>query len=148
MKYLKEAEEEALTGINKKEGGPFGAAIVDKDGNIIAKAHNKVLINLDPTAHAEIMAIRLACQKLKTKDLSGCTIYTTCEPCPMCLSAIIWSNIDKVYYSSTRKEAEKAGFKDKEIYDYLNGKVELLEIKRIEDKSCDNLLINYKGEKY
>ena len=86
----------------KNSGGPFGAVIV-KDGRVVATGVNRVTANNDPTAHAEISAIRSACTKLGTFDLSGCVLYTSCEPCPMCLSAIIWSNIKTVYYSSTRR---------------------------------------------
>ena len=100
--YLEEAEKEAMIGMNNQEGGPFGAVIIDKNKTIIAKAHNQVLKTNDPTAHAEILAIRMACKKLNTKNLSDCIIYSTCEPCPMCLSAIIWANIKKVYYGSNR----------------------------------------------
>ena len=87
------------------EGGPFGAVIVNKNGEIISKANNKVIINNDPTAHAEIVAIRQACEKLNTYDLSNCVLYTSCEPCPMCLSAIIWANIKEVYNACTKKDA-------------------------------------------
>ena len=91
--YMKLAKEMATTGMIKNEGGPFGAVVVDKKGNIIATGNNQVLKNNDPTAHAEVMAIRNACAKLNTYDLSEYILYTSCEPCPMCLSAIIWSNI-------------------------------------------------------
>ena len=101
-------------------GGPFGACVV-KNGKIIGKGSNHVIGNNDPTAHAEIMAIRDACKNIKSYDLSGCILYTTCYPCPMCLSAIIWSNIKKVYYGNTSKDAEKIGFRDKYIYDYIKG---------------------------
>lgn len=102
----------------KKFGGPFGACIV-KDGKIIGKGINQVIKNNDPTAHAEIMAIRDACQKIKSYDLSGCEIYTSCYPCPMCLSAIIWSNMKMVYYGNTKEDAANIGFRDDFIYDYM-----------------------------
>ena len=92
-KFMNQAKQNADNGINQKEGGPFGAVITDKDGNIISNGNNQVLKQKDPTAHAEIVAIRNACKKLNKYDLSGCILYTSCEPCPMCLSAIIWSNI-------------------------------------------------------
>ncbi|MDA3819234.1 MAG: nucleoside deaminase [Candidatus Delongbacteria bacterium] len=98
--------------------GPFGAVIV-KDGVIIAEASNAVTQTNDPTAHAEINAIRKATEKLKTFDLSGCEIYASCEPCPMCLGAIYWARLDKLYFASGRKEAAKAGFSDEFIYDEL-----------------------------
>jgi len=101
-----------------KNGGPFGCIIV-KNAKIIAEGSNKVTTNNDPTAHAEIVAIRNACQKLQTFDLNGVELYTSCEPCPMCLSAIYWSHIDKIYYGNTRLDAAKIGFDDNFIYDEL-----------------------------
>lgn len=101
-------------------GGPFGATVI-KDNKAISYATNSVLKDNDPTAHAEINAIRLACKYLGTYDLSGCELYTTCYPCPMCLSAIIWANIKKVYVSCSPEDAEKAGFRDKFMYEYLSG---------------------------
>ncbi|SMD06694.1 tRNA(Arg) A34 adenosine deaminase TadA [Pedobacter nyackensis] len=100
-------------------GGPFGAVIV-KDGKVIAKSANKVTATNDPTAHAEVSAIRLACKKLKTFDLSGCIVYTSCEPCPMCLSAVYWAKIDIIYYANTKLDADAIGFSDKFIYDELD----------------------------
>lgn len=99
-------------------GGPFGAVIV-KDGKLVAKSANKVTSNNDPTAHAEVSAIRLACKKLKTFDLSGCVVYTSCEPCPMCLGAIYWARIDTIYYANTKTDAANINFDDKFIYDEL-----------------------------
>lgn len=99
-------------------GGPFGAVIV-KDGKLISKSGNKVTSSNDPTAHAEVSAIRIACKKLKTFDLQGCIIYTSCEPCPMCLSAIYWARIDLIYYANTKTDAGNIGFDDKFIYDEL-----------------------------
>ncbi|AOM80783.1 tRNA-specific adenosine deaminase [Pedobacter steynii] len=99
-------------------GGPFGAVVV-KDGKIIAKSGNKVTTTNDPTAHAEVSAIRLACKKLKTFDLSGCVVYTSCEPCPMCLSAIYWARIETIYYANTKVDAAHIGFDDKFIYDEI-----------------------------
>lgn len=98
------------------DGGPFGAVIV-KDGKIIAEGSNKVTINNDPTAHAEVVAIRNAAQYLSDFNLSGCEIYTSCEPCPMCLSAIYWARIDKIYYANTREDAKDINFDDSLIYD-------------------------------
>lgn len=106
------AKQNAEEGIKKGEGGPFGAVIVDKDGNIISNGNNRVIMEKDPTAHAEISAIREACKKLNTYDLSEYILYTSCEPCPMCLSAIIWANIKKVYYGCTKEDAGKIGFRD------------------------------------
>ena len=99
----------------KKGGGPFGAVIV-KDGKIIATGTNKVTLNTDPTAHAEVEVIRKAAKKLNNYDLSGCELYTSCEPCPMCLSAVYWSNISRIYFGNTKKDAAKIGFRDDFIY--------------------------------
>lgn len=100
----------------KLGGGPFGAVIV-KDGKIVAEGANKVTINNDPTAHAEVMAIRNAATNLNDFNLSGCEIYTSCEPCPMCLSAIYWARIDKIWYANTKTDAKNIGFDDSFIYD-------------------------------
>ena len=135
--YMKTANNLANENLKTNNGGPFGACVV-KDGEIIGKSANMVLKNNDPTAHAEIMAIRNACKRINSYDLSDCEIYTTCYPCPMCLSAIIWSNIKKVYYSNSPLEAAKIGFKDQMIYDYLENKdeniVSLIHIDEIENK--------------
>jgi guanine deaminase len=99
-------------------GGPFGAVIA-RNGEILSEASNRVVLNADPTAHAEILAIRLAASELGNHDLSDCTLYTSCEPCPMCLGAIYWAGIKKVVYASDRTDAERAGFSDKLIYDEI-----------------------------
>lgn len=99
-------------------GGPFGAVIA-REGQIIATGVNRVTANHDPTAHAEVNAIRNACSRLKTFNLSGCEIYTSCEPCPMCLAAIYWAHIDKVYYANDKNDAKEIGFDDSFIYDEL-----------------------------
>lgn len=115
---IKESIKMARKTMNLGYGGPFGAAII-KDGHCIAVASNSVLIDNDPTAHAEINAIRKACSVLETYDLSGCELYATGYPCPMCMSAIIWANITKVYYGCTPSEAENIGFRDDYIYRFL-----------------------------
>ena len=102
----------------ERGGGPFGAVIV-KDGEIVAGSSNSVTIDNDPTAHAEVNTIREACRKLRTFDLSGCTIYTSCEPCPMCLGAIYWARIGKIFYGNTRKDARDIQFADDFIYEEL-----------------------------
>jgi len=114
---------------NVKEslGGPFGAVIV-KDGKVLSKSGNKVTTTNDPTAHAEVSAIRIACKKLKSFDLSGCTIYTSCEPCPMCLSAIYWARIPIIYYANTKSDAAAIGFDDQFIYEELEKPVHLRKI--------------------
>jgi guanine deaminase len=100
----------------QKGGGPFGAVIVSRDGNIIGNGHNMVSINNDPTAHAEVICIRNACQNIGGFNLEDCTIYTSCEPCPMCLGAIYWSRIKKIYYGNTMHDAKECGFDDSFIY--------------------------------
>jgi tRNA(Arg) A34 adenosine deaminase TadA len=115
--FLRRAIETATIGISDG-GGPFGSVIV-KDGRIISEAFNRVVLNNDPTAHAEILAIRQASSVLHSHDLSECTLYSSCEPCPMCLGAIYWSGIKKVVYSCDRTDAENAGFSDKLIYNEL-----------------------------
>lgn len=119
-KYMKIADELAQQNILTNDGGPFGAVII-KNNEIVGKGNNQVVLKNDPTAHAEIVAIRDACKNLGTFDLTGCEIYTSCYPCPMCLSAIIWSNIKMVYYGNTKEDAEKIGFRDNLIYEYLEG---------------------------
>lgn len=116
--YMKLAKDLSLENLKTNAGGPFGAVIV-KDNKIIGKGSNNVLKNNDPTAHAEIMAIRDACNNIGSYDLNGSILYTSCYPCPMCLSAIIWSNIKEVYYGNTKEDAEKIGFRDNFIYEYL-----------------------------
>ena len=112
----------------KTIGGPFGSVIV-KDNKIIAEGSNKVTSSNDPTAHGEIVAIREACKKLNTFDLSGCVIYTSCEPCPMCLSAIYWSRLDKIFYANTREDAKNIDFYDSFIYSEIPKKKEDRKIK-------------------
>lgn len=144
-KYMEIAKECAEKGVRHNEGGPFGAVIVDAKGNIISEANNMVLKNNDPTAHAEVIAIRKACEKLGTYDLSGCTIYTSCEPCPMCLSAIIWANIKNVYYACTRNDANEICFRDNIIYEFLEGKNKsLLNIQEIDREECLEVFEEYK----
>ena len=104
-------------------GGPFGCVVV-KDNMIVAEGSNKVTFSNDPTAHAEIVAIRDACKKLNTFNLSGCDIYASCEPCPMCLSAIYWSHIANIYYANTRDDAKKINFDDSMIYSEFSKKIE------------------------
>lgn len=136
-KFMQIAKENADKGILNNEGGPFGAVIVDENNNIISNGNNQVLNQKDPTAHAEIVAIREACKKLNTYDLSNCTLYTSCEPCPMCLSAIIWANIKKVYYGCTKHDADKIGFRDDIIYQYLKGeKTDLIDLQEMDREEC------------
>lgn len=122
--YMQNAIEEARIGIKNHHGGPFGTVIV-KDGIIIASDHNRVLVNDDPTCHGEIAAIRSACDFLNTHDLSGCVLYTTGEPCHMCLCACMWANIDKIYYGCTIKDNENIGFRDDKFDKIFNGRENL-----------------------
>jgi len=115
----------------KNGGGPFGAVIAKED-KIVSTGVNRVTKNNDPTAHAEISAIRKAARKLGTFDLSGCEIFTSCEPCPMCLSAIYWAHLDKIIYGNTKTDAKEIGFDDSFIYDELSLKPDDRKIKRIQ----------------
>ena len=117
--FMKLAIDKSKYGMDNNFGGPFGAVIV-KDNEVIADGFNIVTSSNDPTAHAEITVIRKACEKLKTFNLEGCELYTSCEPCPMCLSAIYWARIKKVYYANTKEDADTIDFSDKFIYDELS----------------------------
>lgn len=144
---MKEAIEEARKTMNLNYGGPFGAMIT-KDNKIIAIASNTVLKDNDPTAHAEINAIRKAGEVLNTHDLSGCILYATGYPCPMCLSAIIWSNIKEVYYGTNLKEAADIGFRDEFIYDYIKEKnKDILQLKNLDHEECLELFKEYQEQK-
>lgn len=116
--FMRLAIEKSRTSV-ENGGGPFGSVVV-KDGEVIAIASNSVTIDNDPTAHAEVNAIRMACKKLGTFDLSGCEIYASCEPCPMCMAAIYWARIDTLYYANTRMDADSIGFSDNFIYEEFN----------------------------
>ena len=116
--FMKRAIELSIKSVNSGTG-PFGAVIV-KDNQIISEGFNTVTLNNDPTSHAEIVAIRNACKVLNNFSLKSCDLYTTCEPCPMCLSAIYWARIDRVYYANTRRDAQKIDFSDAMIYEELN----------------------------
>lgn len=142
-KFMKMALEEAETGIKLGHGGPFGAVIV-KDGEVIAKGHNMVLAEKDATLHGEIVAIKKASKALDKFDLSGCEIYTTGEPCPMCLSAILWANIDKVYYGGNSKDIDAIGFRDDKFYEIImNRKTDFLE--EMDRQECLNLFKEYEN---
>lgn len=118
-KFMRIAIELSEYNVNQAQGGPFGAVIV-KDGMILSRSPNRVIQQNDPTAHAEISAIRIACQELGTYDLTGCQIYTSCEPCPMCLGAIYWARIDTIYYANTKADAASIGFDDSMLYEEMN----------------------------
>lgn len=125
---MRRAIELAQKGIDANDGGPFGAVVV-KNGEIIAEGWNQVTSKNDPTAHAEVMAIRKACESLNSFQLEGCTIYTSCEPCPMCLGAIYWARPEKMFFACTREDAAKIGFDDKFIYEEIGNSVENRAIK-------------------
>lgn len=125
--FLQMAVDESLVSI-KEGSSPFGAVIV-KDGTVIARAHNRVVPDHDATAHAEMCCIRKACQQLGTFDLSGCILYSSCEPCPMCLNAIKWANIKKVYFAASRYDADDIGFRDNEFYQNLSMDMHHIELK-------------------
>lgn len=144
---MKQAIEESKVNIknNYQQGGPFGATIV-KDNEIISSAHNTVIESIDCTAHAEINAIRLASKKLKTHDLSGCVLYTNTEPCPMCLSAIIWANIKEVYYANTKKDAADIGFRDDMIYEYFkDNKKEVIKLYHMQNEEAIKVFEDFKN---
>ena len=121
IKFLEEAFEEASSNLFSNNGGPFGAVIVDLNKKeIIGRGHNEVVKNNDPTCHAEIMAIRDACKNINNYVLDNTALFTTCYPCPMCMSAIFWARINEIYYSGSTENAAQIGFDDKKIYDYIS----------------------------
>lgn len=139
-KFMKEAIKEATKGIECNHGGPFGTVIV-KDGKIISRGHNEVVKNHDATCHGEMVALRKAMKKLKTFDLAGCELYTTGEPCPMCLGAILWSNISKVYYGCNTIDTEIIGFRDEAFYNFDRSKL----LEEIDREECLKLYEKYKS---
>lgn len=147
--YMEEAIKEAYEGINNGHGGPFGCVIV-KNGKIIGKGHNRVLLKHDPTCHGEMEAIRDACVNEGSHDLEGCELYTTAEPCPMCLGATMWANIKKVYYGCNAADTDNIGFRDNKFYDYIRGEEEslgLIDVKEAYREECLKLFDDYaKGE--
>lgn len=118
--YFDLAAKATVEGMKRKDGGPFGATIV-RNGEVVAAVGNTMMRDTDPSAHAEMVAVREACKKLDTMDLSDCEVYATCEPCPMCVGVMMWANIKKVYYSSTREDAAENGFSDMHLRNYLDG---------------------------
>ena len=144
-KYMEVANDLAKDNLKTNNGGPFGACIV-KDGVIIGKGSNMVLGTNDPTAHAEVVAIRDACKNINTYDLSGCELYTSCYPCPMCLSAIIWSNIKMVYYGNNVDDAASIGFRDEDIYNYIKGNNDMLKLENIDREETIKVFEEYKNK--
>ncbi len=141
--YMRIAIDEARKGINNHEGGPFGSVIV-KDGKIIGKGHNMVLKNFDSTCHGEINAIRNAEQNIKSHDLSDCVLYTTGEPCPMCLAACLWANIKTIYYGCTIKENAIIGFRDEKFNEMFGGREAFQDyLKQVDHDACLQLFDEY-----
>ena len=143
---LQAAINQARQTMNQNIGGPFGAAIISEKGEILAVSSNSVLRDNDPTAHAEVNAIRAACRKIGSYDLSGCVLYTTAYPCPMCLSAIIWANIKKVYFGCRPQDAEAIGFRDDFIYRFIENKCRdkaVMEIAELNREECLQLFNEY-----
>ena len=146
--YMQLAIDEARKGIHQGHGGPFGSIIV-KDGEIIGRGHNRVLVNNDPTCHGEVAAIRDACTRLDTFDLSGCEIYTTGEPCHMCLCACMWANLSKIYYGCTIADNDSIGFRDDKFNDIFGGR-EKLEgyLVQIDREACLRLFDEYRATEH
>lgn len=143
--FIREAIKYSAYAMRKNLGGPFGAVIV-KDNKIISRGYNSVTSSNNPTAHAEMMAIQKACKKLKTFDLSGCEIYTSCEPCPMCLSAIYWAHLDKMYFANTRRDAAKIDFDDEFLYKEIALPIEKrkLKIEKLKDPEAIKIFNEWK----
>lgn len=148
MDFMLEAIKESEKNLTTGDGGPFGAVIV-KDGVIIGRGHNEVIKNNDPTCHAEMQAIRDACKNVGSYDLSGCILYTSAEPCPMCLGAIIWSNIKTMFYGNTANDAANIGFRDDFIYKYIeNGHndAQIIETKQMDREQAIEIFKKYKEQ--
>jgi len=146
---MKLAFEEARKTMNEDKGGPFGAAVIDKEGNILSVASNSVLEDHNPTAHGEVNAIIKACKKIGSHDLRNCVLYTTAYPCPMCLGAIIWANIQKVYYGCEAKDVAEIGFRDDFIYQFIQDNMknkEILDLEQMDREECLNLIEEYKNK--
>ena len=143
INLMREAIKEAESNLLTDEGGPFGAIVV-KEGKIVGKGHNKVLKNNDPTCHAEVEAIREACRNLGTYDLTGCELYASSYPCPMCLGAIIWANIKKVYYANSAEDAGAIGFRDDYIYDFIKGKCQDKQVLELDQLGREEAIETFK----
>lgn len=130
-KFMRRAVQLAQTGVDAGAGGPFGAVVVSADGEIVGEGFNQVTSTNDPTAHAEVVAIRNACKKLNSFQLDGCTIYASCEPCPMCLGAIYWARPTQIFYAATHEDAAAIGFDDHFIYDEIERPIEERRIKSV-----------------
>lgn len=147
-KYMQMAIEEARDGIKKHHGGPFGSVIV-KDGEVVGKGHNRVLKNNDPTCHGEMDAIRKACYNMDTFDLSGCELYTTGEPCTMCLCACLWANVSKIYYGCTIADNARIGFRDEKFDNIFSGREKLGDyLQELDRDACLKLFEEYNEMNY
>jgi guanine deaminase len=141
--WMQIACDEAVEGMERNDGGPFGALIV-KNGEVIARAHNEVLKSNDPTAHAELLAIREASRKLGTFDLSGCVLYTSCYPCPMCMGAVFWSRIPVVYYGATQEDAAEGGFDDRKFYEMIRNPDAALDLRPLDTEAGEKLFAQWR----
>lgn len=141
---MEEAIKEAYTGIQNGDGGPFGTVIV-MDGKIIGRGHNCVIKKQDPTCHGEMEAIRDACRNTGTFNLNGAILYTTAEPCPMCLGGILWANITTIYKGCSTADTEKIGFRDKKFYEFFSGNQKLLNVQEISRAKCLKLFSDYES---
>lgn len=142
MSYMDIALDEAYRGIRNGDGGPFGAVVV-KDGKIIGQGHNRVLSEHDPTLHGEIDAIRSACREIGSHDLSGSVLYTTAYPCPMCMCAAMWANVEKIVYGCTSADAAEIGFRDEAFYEAVKGEKDSIPIECEEREKCLQLFEEY-----
>jgi len=148
MEFMREAIIESEKNLKTGDGGPFGAVVV-RNGKIIGRGHNEVIKNSDPTCHGEIQAIRDACRYLQTYDLTGCELYTSAMPCPMCLGAIIWANIKVVYYGNSAQDTAQIGFRDDFIYRFIEGKChnkEVLQLKQLLREEAINAFKKYQEQ--
>ncbi len=134
--------DEAVSGMEANDGGPFGAVIV-RNGEVIARAHNEVLSSNDPTAHAEILAIRRASAVLGNFDLSECILYTTCYPCPMCMGAVLWARIPAVYYGATREDAAAGGFDDAHFYTMIQNPQSALNLRPLDTENAKSVFAKW-----
>ena len=145
MEFMHEAIIESEKNLKTGDGGPFGAVVVN-NSKIIGRGHNEVIKNNDPTCHGEVQAIRAACKKLGTYDLTGCELYTSAMPCPMCLGAIIWSNIKVVYYGNSAQDTAQIGFRDDFIYRFIEGKCKDGEVLQLTQMLREEAIVAF--EKY
>ncbi len=142
MSYMKIALEEAFTGIRNGDGGPFGAVVV-RDGEVIGRGHNRVLADHDPTMHGEVAAIRNACRNIGSHSLKGSVLYTTAYPCPMCMGAAMWADIERIVYGCTALDTAEIGFRDEDFYKAFRGECESIPTECEDRKECLELFDEY-----